>query len=127
MNRLERKELIKEALRAQAGLLSLAAKQAGVSYRTLWEYCRDFEDVRQARDEAKESMTDFAEGKLFEKIKHGDIAAIIFYLKTQGKTRGDIERQEVTGQDGLPLLQINVHSDETREDIEATIRRLSTN
>ena len=84
-----------EALTKTHGLLSFAAKKAGVSYRTINRYANDFPSVKQAVDDAKESMTDFAEGRLFEKIDKGDTASIIFYLKTKGKSRGYIEKQEI--------------------------------
>jgi hypothetical protein len=45
-------------------------------------------------------MVDVAESKLMAKIDAGDTTAIIFFLKTQGKGRGYVERQEVTGAEG---------------------------
>lgn len=93
-------EKIIEALLNSDGLLTMAARKAGVSYPTINRYARDFPSVREAVEQAKEAMLDFAENELFKKIKRGDNVAIIFYLKTQGKRRGYIERQEVTGADG---------------------------
>ena len=49
---------------------------------------------------------DFAESELMKLIKDGNVAATIFFLKTQGKARGYIERQEVTGADGAPIIEI---------------------
>ena len=37
---------------------------------------------------------------LLTEMKSGNIASIIFYLKTKGKKRGYVERQEITGKDG---------------------------
>ena len=96
-----------DAIRESNGLLTLAAKKAGVGYTTIWRYTQDYPSVKQAVIEAKERMLDFAEGKLYENIKGGDNTAIIFYLKTQGKGRGYIERQEVTGEGGKPI-EVNV-------------------
>ena len=105
-----------DAIRESSGLLTLAAKKADVTYKTVWQYTQDFPSVKQAVEEAKEKMLDFAEGKLYEKIKEGDNTAIIFYLKTQGKKRGYIERQEVTGEDGKPVnYEITVKDSETKE------------
>ncbi len=84
-----------KALGESSGLLSLAAKKAHVGYTTMWRYTKEFPSVQQAVFEAKEAMLDFAEGKLYGKIKEGDNTAIIFFLKTQGKARGYIEKQEI--------------------------------
>ena len=49
---------------------------------------------------------DLAESKLYEMIKSGDKIAIIFFLNCQGKARGYVERQELTGKEGVPLGQV---------------------
>ena len=105
-----------DAVRESNGLLTLVAKKAGLGYTTIWRYTQDYPSVKQAVIEAKERMLDFAEGKLYEKIKEGDNVAIIFYLKTQGKGRGYIERQEVTGEGGKPIkYEINVKDGESQK------------
>ncbi len=91
------------ALKETHGLLTLAARKAGVSYHTVNRYAQELPSVREAVLEAKESMLDFTEGKLYEKISKGDTVAILFFLKTQGSKRGYIERHEVTGEGGKAL------------------------
>tara|TARA_Y100000310_G_scaffold101137_1_gene99044 strand:- start:5961 stop:6425 length:465 start_codon:yes stop_codon:yes gene_type:complete len=100
-----------EALGSTQGLLSLAARKAGVSYSTVKRYAAESPTVKQAVQDAKSSTLDFAEGKLYQAISQGNLTAIIFYLKTQGKARGYIERSEFTGSDGEPLAApiINLH------------------
>jgi len=44
-----------------------------------------------------------AEGKLYQNIANNDTTSIIFYLKTQAKQRGYVERYEHTGKDGGDL------------------------
>ena len=39
---------------------------------------------------------DFAESQLHQQIKGGNPTSTIFYLKTKGKKRGYIERQEIS-------------------------------
>ncbi len=43
----------------------------------------------------KEQYLDMAEAKLIEKIRTGATPELLFYLKTQGKSRGYIERQQL--------------------------------
>jgi hypothetical protein len=51
----------------------------------------------------------FCRKSMFKNIKKGKTSEMIFYLKTKGKKRGYIERQEVTGADGMPTnFQIEI-------------------
>jgi hypothetical protein len=97
-------ERIIQALGETQGLLSLAARKAGISYATVKRYAAEFPTVKMAVQDAKSSTLDFAEGKLYQAIAQGNLSAIIFYLKTQGKGRGYIERNEITGREGEPLV-----------------------
>jgi hypothetical protein len=53
-------------------------------------------------------MLDFGEHKLMERIAKGDTLATMFLLKTKGKRRGYIERQEVA-HEGDVVKQITVN------------------
>ena len=46
---------------------------------------------------------DFAESHLYKLVKEGNPAATIFFLKTKGKARGYVERQEVEIHPHQPL------------------------
>ena len=127
MDRLKRKQMIITAIKESKGLLTLAAKKAGIKYWTVWKYSQDFPDVKKAVNEAKEEILDFTEGKLYEQINQGNIAAIIFFLKTKGKGRGFIERSEITGAEGEPLLHVSVMSNQTKQDISDVLSRFSAN
>lgn len=93
-------EEVAEALREAHGLMSAAGRRLGISRQAVWKYAKKYKIVADARDDAKESMKDFAESKLFQEIDAGNMTAIIFYLKTQAKDRGYVERVEQTGADG---------------------------
>ena len=89
------KARIIEAIRKSDGLLTHAAKLAGVGTTTIYEYVNCCPDVRQAVEEASERVTDMAESALFKNIKDRDDTAILFYLRTKGRNRGYIEKKEV--------------------------------
>lgn len=85
------------------GNLSAVAKAMKISRATIHQYAERFPELKEAIKDARETMTDIAESKLLLAIKRGDAWAVCFYLKTQGKSRGYVERQELTGQDGSPV------------------------
>lgn len=94
------------AIRANKGMVSHAAKSLGTSRSTLKRYVDTYPEVQEAVYEAREDMGDTAEGKLFEAILNGEPWAITFYLKTQHKARGYIERsQHVNVNIDIALLQ----------------------
>jgi len=82
------------------GLASVAAKRIGCSPKTVSNYAARYPTVADAITQAREDLKDFAESKLLAAIDRGEIVPIIFYLKTQAKDRGYIERNELTGADG---------------------------
>ena len=57
---------------------------------------------------SRETMLDNAETALYDEALNGNTTALIFFLKTQGKSRGYTERQELTGADGgsIPITYI---------------------
>lgn len=91
---------IADALTKSKGIVSQAAKMLGCSRVTIYKYIKEYATVQQAVEDARESIIDFAEVKLYEQINEGNMTAIIFFLKTIGRNRGYVERQEVTGANG---------------------------
>jgi len=82
------------AIRKNNGMLAAAARELGVSRQTVYNYIEKYVTVREARDEARDSLLDMTEGKLFAAIQGGNVTAIMFALKTIGKERGYVERQQ---------------------------------
>jgi len=93
-----------EALREKHGNLSASARFLGCSRDTVRRYINTYPTVKAVADEERETLIDFAENQLFQQVKDGNITAIIFTLKTIGKSRGYVERQEVTGADGGAII-----------------------
>lgn len=83
------------AITAAKGFVTVAAQALGVSVKAVYSAAERHPEVREALEMAREQMLDIAEGALYKNIQAGDNTAIIFFLKTQGKKRGYIERQEL--------------------------------
>lgn len=98
-----------DAIKDAKGFLSTAARHLDCDYKTVQNYAKRYPTVQEAINEERETVKDLAEGSLFSEIKNGNITAIIFYLKTQGKDRGYVERQEFTGKGGEPLQVKGFH------------------
>ncbi|MGB1285038.1 MAG: helix-turn-helix domain-containing protein [Aggregatilineales bacterium] len=102
------REVVIKALEQNNGIVRYAALSLGCSRTTLYNYINKYKTVEKALKDARESTIDYVEGKLIEQIGNGNITAIIYYLKTQGKHRGYSERFEVTGKDGSDLFSPDV-------------------
>jgi len=103
MNKSEHiKKALIEALEKSLGIVTTACKQVGIGRTTFYNYYNDDLEFKAQVDDIANMSLDFAESKLLEQIKENSTAATIFYLKTKGKKRGYVERQEITGADGVP-------------------------
>jgi replication-associated recombination protein RarA len=96
------KEVI-AALRKGNGYVSQAAAVLKCSSQTVYNYADRHPTIRAEWDDIREARHDFVENALHKSIRDGNVTAQIFYLKTQAKHRGYVERQEVTGADGADL------------------------
>jgi hypothetical protein len=87
-------ETMIEALRKARGLKSVAARILSCHRNTIQEYCDRFPRVAAVVQEERESMIDIGEAALYTKVQAGEGWAVCFFLKTQAKDRGYVERQE---------------------------------
>lgn len=102
------KKVVLESLEKSLGVVTTAVKQAGIARSTFYEWLKDPEFKKQV-DDIQNIALDFAESQLHKQIRDGNTSATIFYLKTKGKNRGYVERQEVTGADGYPAeIELNI-------------------
>ena len=90
-----KKEQLLKALEKSLGIVSTACESIGISRTTYYKYYNEDKDFKRSVDSIGDIALDCAESQLFELIKEKNVTAIIFYLKTKGKKRGYIEKQEV--------------------------------
>lgn len=100
-----------EALNQTKGMIYLAAKKLHCSPVTVYNYAKRYKSVQQAIDDNRGEFIDVAELALARAVQAGEGWAVCFALKTLGKKRGYVERQEVQG---LPQENINYTVDEWR-------------
>ncbi len=91
------------AIKESRGFVTKAAFLCDTSRTTFHAMINKHPKLREAVEDAREANKDFVENKLMTSIDNDNITAIIFYLKTQAKDRGYVERQEVTGVDGQDI------------------------
>lgn len=82
--------------------ISAACEAANISRRTYYDWKEQDEEFAQSIIEVDEARIDYVENKLFENIDGNKTNEILFYLKTKGKNRGYVERQEHQIDGGFP-------------------------
>lgn len=89
------KKALIDALEKSLGVVTTACKIVGIDRTTFYRYLKDDEDFAKKVQEIENVTLDFVESQLHKQIKENSTAATIFFLKTKGKKRGYIERQEI--------------------------------
>ena len=93
----QHKKAMLEALEQSLGVVTSACKKVGIGRSTFYDWMRSDEEFAKQVQDIGEIAIDFAESQLHKQIKGGNTSATIFYLKTKGKNRGYVERQEISG------------------------------
>ena len=76
------------------GNVAAIARKLGVTRSTVYARIKESPTLQKRLEDARQTMLDAAENKLHEAVLGGNLTAIIFFLKTQGKDRGYTERSE---------------------------------
>lgn len=119
MNKTEQhKKAIIQALEQSLGVVTTACKKVGIGRTQFYQWLKDDPDFKREVEDISNITLDFAESQLHKQIREGSTSATIFYLKTKGKKRGYVERQEITGFEGTKLFDVEIIKKIEGEDTE---------
>lgn len=103
-----KKESLLKALEKSLGVVTVACKNADIPRSTFYKWLKEDTQFASEVKDIENIALDFAESQLHNQISGGNTSATIFYLKTKGKNRGYVERQEISGVDGQKLFEIKI-------------------
>jgi hypothetical protein len=113
---IQKKAMI-EALEKSLGIVTTACKTVGINRSTHYQWMQLDPEYKAAVDGIADIALDFAESKLHKSIESGSDTATIFYLKTKGKKRGYVERQEIQHEGNAAAPVIFKLDERFKEDI----------
>ena len=104
-------KLVEQKLRELHGNMAAVARHFGVTRAAVYNCVRRRPKLQEVIEEAREAMKDHAVSALHTAIFKGEAWAICFYLKTQAKDRGYIERTELRhgGDPTAPAIRTTVN------------------
>lgn len=94
------KQMVIDALVKTKGAVYLAAKDLSCSHTAVYDYIEKYPDIAELKVYFDEEVSDIAVLKLRDAVIKSEPWAIKYHLSTKGKSRGYVERQEVTGAGG---------------------------
>ena len=104
-------ERVAAAVARLSGNLSAVAHEFGVARASVQELIRKRPSLQAVLSDAREGMKDNAESSLYRAVIAGEAWAVCFFLKTQAKDRGYVERQEVEATNRLVVEEEVVGGD----------------
>ena len=110
----QHKKAMLDALEKSLGVVTAACKAVGIGRTTHYLWMQEDAEYKKAVEEISDVAIDFAESQLHKQIKDGNSTATIFYLKTKGKKRGYVERQEIEATGGK-MFQIEILGEDSNQ------------
>jgi len=112
-----------KALKNTGGVLKNVAEVIGCARSTVYEAAKRHPEVEAVLQEEREKLKDLAEERLIEQIQQGNMTAIIWYMKTQMKDRGYVEKQEVEHSGEIKGAEVQVYlPSNDRDDLPEAVR-----
>jgi len=110
----QHKKAMLDALEKSLGVVTAACKAVGIGRTTHYLWMQGDAEYKKAVEDLNDVAIDFAESQLHKQIKDGNSTATIFYLKTKGKKRGYVERQEIEATGGK-MFQIEILGEDSNQ------------
>lgn len=113
-----KKKAALEAYEKAFGNITQTCRAVGISRDTFYRWKNSDKAFAEKLEaiEPGETFLDFCESKLIEAINRGEVAPLLFALKTKGKDRGYVERHEVgMNIDSLKGIEIVYHEPKRAE------------
>ena len=82
-------------LHKNMGNVSTTCSECKISRQTYYDWMKDDKEFKSHIENVDEYILDVAETSLHDQIKEGNTTATVFFLKTRGRKRGYIEKQEL--------------------------------
>jgi hypothetical protein len=95
---------IEQALHDCKGMVFVAGRRLGCSPNTIRARIEREPALREALEAERGMLLDLAELKLAQAIERGEPWAIALYLKTVGRDRGYVEKQEVQSLEPVKII-----------------------
>lgn len=114
----QHKSMLIKAMVKHLGIVTKACEEVGISRNQFYHYCRTDEVFKKEIDDINEITLDFVEDKLFQNIKGGDRASIMFYIKYKGRKRGYVESSDLNISGGLDINLKNMFGFEDEDSTE---------
>lgn len=89
------KKALLEVLKATHGNISSSCEKVGVNRKYFYSMMENDPEFAQDVADIKEKVIDIVESYALQRIRDGSDTMIIFFLKTQAKHRGYVERNEL--------------------------------
>lgn len=96
-------------------MVHLAAEAIGCTPQTVYNHIQRHPTVKQAWENEREKMLDIGELKLYEGVVLREQWAVTLLLKTKGKDRGYVERQELTEDVNVKITRLPTKAKSTEE------------
>tara|TARA_R110002051_G_scaffold22744_1_gene58447 strand:- start:100 stop:453 length:354 start_codon:yes stop_codon:yes gene_type:complete len=106
-------EQIKDAVTKAGGFISIACKSLNCTRKTIYNYMDKYPELKEVVVDIREQYLDVAEAALIKNVKDGRSSDIKYFLNTQGKKRGYVEKSELDITSGDEPIKINIKIDGT--------------
>lgn len=117
-------EEVARKLRELHGNMAAVARSCGVARQSVHHFVHQHPELVAVFKECREAMKDHAESALYSAIFDKEAWAVCFFLKTQARDRGYVERHEHEhgGIGGGPIQ----YTDLTEAELDERLRQLET-